>query len=131
MLSKLIEIIKSNQHSIFLALCIGFISFISYNLGQIDALDKKPITIKQSGDSKGTNFSLRADIYSATQLETNDPKKEIKVLDTRVVTSKNSDKYHHTWCAGVKKIKEENKVWFNSAQEAESRGYTLAGNCTK
>ena len=58
-------------------------------------------------------------------------KVETKVLDTRVVASKNSDKYHYTWCAGAKKIKEENKVWFSSAEEAESKGYTLAGNCSK
>lgn len=46
-----------------------------------------------------------------------------------VVGSKNGTKYHHTWCSGVKSIKEENKVWFDSAEAAESAGYTKAGNC--
>lgn len=56
-----------------------------------------------------------------------------KFLDTRVVVSKasTSKRYHYTWCPGAKKIKEENKIWFNSAQEAESRGYALAGNCNQ
>src|SRR3989338_7410347 len=129
-LSKFLNLIKSNKHSIFLAFCIGLISFISYNLGQIDALQQTPIKILERGGSKAGSNNLKADIYSATQTKTLNNKAETKVLDTRVVASKNSDKYHYTWCAGAKKIKEENKVWFNSAQEAESKGYTLAGNCS-
>ena len=130
-LSKLLNLIKSSQYHIFLASCIGLISFISYNLGQIDALQQTPIKIVETGELKAGGGNLKADIYSATKTETIDNKAQTKVLDTRVVASKNSDKYHYTWCAGAKKIKEENKVWFSSAQEAESRGYTLAGNCSK
>ncbi|MDO8496624.1 MAG: hypothetical protein Q7S43_04235 [bacterium] len=129
MLSKLLNIIKSSQYHIFLASCIGLIAFISYNLGQIDALQQTPIKIVESGVLKAGSNSLKADIYSATQTEAIDNKAQTKVLDTRVMASKNSDKYHYTWCAGAKKIKEENKVWFSSAQEAETNGYTLAGNC--
>ena len=131
MLARFFNLIKSNKHSIFLAFCIGLISFISYNLGQIDALQQTPIKIVETGELKAGGGNLKADIYSATKTETIDNKAQTKVLDTRVVASKNSDKYHYTWCAGAKKIKEENKVWFSSAQEAESRGYTLAGNCSK
>ena len=131
MLAKFLNLIKSNQYSIFLAFSIGLFSFISYNLGQIDALQQTPIKIVEGGGSKAGSNNLKADIYSATQTETLNNKVETKVLDTRVVASKNSDKYHYTWCAGAKKIKEENKVWFSSAEEAESKGYTLAGNCSK
>ena len=129
-LSKILNWVKSSQHHIFLALCIGLISFISYNLGQIDALQQTPIKIVESEGSKVDSNNLKADIYSATKTENLNNKAKTKVLDTRVVASKNSNKYHYTWCAGAKKIKEENKVWFGSAQEAESRGYTLAGNCS-
>src|SRR3989344_2109913 len=128
-LSKFLNLIKSNKHSIFLAFCIGLISFISYNLGQIDALQQTPIKIVETGGLKAGGGNLKADIYSATKTETIDNKAQTKVLDTRGVASRNSEKYHYTWCAGAKKIKEENKVWFSSAQEAESRGYALAGNC--
>jgi hypothetical protein len=46
-----------------------------------------------------------------------------------VVASKNGTKYHYLHCPGAKQIKDENKISFNSASEAESSGYTLAGNC--
>src|SRR3989344_6884196 len=130
-LSKFLNLIKSNKHSIFLAFCIGLISFISYNLGQIDALQQTPIKIVETGGLKAGGGNLKADIYSAIQSETLNNKAETKVLDTRVVASKNSDKYHYTWCPGAKKINEANKLWFNSDKEAESKGYALAGNCSK
>jgi hypothetical protein len=45
------------------------------------------------------------------------------------VASKTGKSYHLPWCSGAKLIKEENKVWFSSKEEAEARGYTPAGNC--
>ena len=74
---------------------------------------------------------MRADIFEASNNKSPNVSNSPKKLDTRVVASKNSDKYHYTWCAGSNKIKEENRVWFNSDKEAEDKGYTLAGNCTK
>ncbi len=133
-LSKILNFVKQYQYQLFLTTCIILISFISYNLGKIDALEKSPLIIKQNASSEKAAANLRADIYSAAQSgqEANNQKLEAKILDTRVVVSKASStkKYHYTWCSGAKKIKEENKIWFNSAQEAESRGYMLAGNCT-
>lgn len=46
-----------------------------------------------------------------------------------LVGSKNSTKYHFPWCSGALRITEGNKIYFNSAEEARSRGYTPASNC--
>lgn len=45
------------------------------------------------------------------------------------VASKTGKSYHLPWCSGAKLIKEDNKVWFSSKEEAEARGYAPAGNC--
>jgi hypothetical protein len=45
------------------------------------------------------------------------------------VGSKNGDKYHLPWCSGALRIKEENKVWFRTKEEAEASGYSPASNC--
>lgn len=131
MLSNLLNKIKSSQYHIFLVICIGLISFISYNLGQIEALEKTPIKISDKG-IKTVPDNLKADIFEATENIESYPVNNQKKLDTRVVVSRasTSKKYHYTWCPGAKKINEANKVWFNSAQEAEVAGYTLAGNCS-
>jgi|SRR3989344_4496085 len=46
-----------------------------------------------------------------------------------LVGSKNGTKYYYPTCFGVARIKEENKVWFNSIDEAKKAGYTKASNC--
>lgn len=135
MLSKFIKIVKQGQYHIFLAICIGLISFISYNLGRMDSDSGAKLKI-----SEGLSTQTGANIYSAISTDEKaredvqiTPKLTPKPLDMRVVVSKASDsmRYHYSWCGSWKKIKPENQVWFNSDKEAEAAGYTLAGNCTK
>jgi hypothetical protein len=45
------------------------------------------------------------------------------------VASKSGSKYYLPTCSGAARIKEENKVWFDSAKDAEARGYSAASNC--
>lgn len=45
------------------------------------------------------------------------------------VASKNGTKYHLPWCSGAQRMKEENKVWFETKEEAEAQGYAPAANC--
>lgn len=47
----------------------------------------------------------------------------------KYVASKNGAAYHFPWCAGALKIKEENKLWFQTKGDAEKAGYKPAGNC--
>ncbi len=45
------------------------------------------------------------------------------------VASKTGAAYYLPWCGSVKRIKEENKIWFSSREEAEATGYKPAANC--
>lgn len=45
------------------------------------------------------------------------------------VASRNGRVFHLPWCPGVKRIKEENKIWFSSREEALARGLQPAANC--
>lgn len=133
MLTRLLDKIKYYQYPIFLTLCIGLISFISYNLGHINALEKSPIKIGKRGNLKAETNGLKADIYNAVTSNQQQATDNQKKLDTKVVVSKasSSKKYHYSWCASGKRIIAKNALWFNSATEAEKAGYTLAGNCIK
>lgn len=51
------------------------------------------------------------------------------VQPQKFVGSKNGSKYHFPWCPGAKQMKEENKIWFSSKEDAEKAGYTPAANC--
>lgn len=50
-------------------------------------------------------------------------------MEKNFVGSKNGSKYHYPWCPGAQQMKEENKIWFGSREEAERAGYTPAANC--
>lgn len=129
MIAKLLNLIKSHQYHLFLALCIGLISFTSYNLGKVSSEEQKPLKITQNANIYKASFSAPEEEGRQTPEALNTP----KPLDMRVVVSKASDskKYHYSWCGSWKKIKLENQVWFNTEQEAIAAGYTLAGNCSK
>lgn len=45
------------------------------------------------------------------------------------VASKTGAKYHLPWCSGAQRIKEENKIYFETKEAAERAGYQPAGNC--
>ncbi len=47
------------------------------------------------------------------------------------VASKNSKIFHKPDCSYAQKIKEENKVWFKSEEDAESKGYSPHSVCFK
>lgn len=46
-----------------------------------------------------------------------------------LVASKSGTKFHLISCPGAKQIKEENKIYFSSRQEALAAGYKPAVNC--
>jgi hypothetical protein len=46
------------------------------------------------------------------------------------IGSVNSDKYHYRWCAGAERISPENRLYFNSVEEAQVAGYEPASNCS-
>ena len=47
----------------------------------------------------------------------------------KYVASKNGKLYYSLNCSGAKRIKEENKIFFASKDEAEKSGYSLATSC--
>jgi endonuclease YncB( thermonuclease family)/methylphosphotriester-DNA--protein-cysteine methyltransferase len=58
---------------------------------------------------------------------------QAKVLDTsssqKTIGNKNSKIFHLPGCSGYDRVSEKNRVYFNSAAEAEAAGYKRAGNC--
>jgi methylphosphotriester-DNA--protein-cysteine methyltransferase len=45
------------------------------------------------------------------------------------VASKSGSIYYLPNCSGVKNIKDENKVWFATEEDAAAAGYGKAANC--
>ncbi len=51
--------------------------------------------------------------------------------DKNIVASLSGSVYYYKNCKGHTRIKEENRVWFKTKEEAEISGYRLAKNCNQ
>lgn len=47
----------------------------------------------------------------------------------KYMASKNGTRYYLPTCSGAKRIKEENRVWFATVEDAQAAGLTPAANC--
>lgn len=134
MLHHLYKKIKSwleiNQKDLFLAAIIILVSIINFGLGRLSAIwpEKQPITFTKNLESGSWNLEDKSKISEPTSKISNS-KFQILNSNGRYVASKNSTFYHYPWCPGAQKIKEENKIWFQSKVEAEQKGYKPASNC--
>jgi len=120
--SQLFNRVKNNSSDIFVILVIILVALISFGIGRLTIPRSDPIQIKNLEKASIENLEIKdqGKIYPPAT----------KQSDVgRVVGSKNSDKYHLPDCPGAKQISEQNKIWFDSIEEAEKAGYKPAGNC--
>lgn len=118
------EWVKTNERpdrrrgeDLFLAVTVMMVAIISFGLGRLSKIreEKIPITIENAATSTGVSNSQRA---------------ALTIGEQRIfVASKNGKKYYYAWCESAQKIKEINRVWFSSKEEAERAGYDPAVNC--
>lgn len=120
-IKKVKEKIKSFENELIIVIVIILVALISFGLGRLSKIreNKALITIENAGATEHLEIqSPSAPSASATGHE-----------DKLFVASKSGTKYHYPWCPGALNIKEENKIWFSSKEQAEAAGYTPASNC--
>jgi hypothetical protein len=147
--------IKDNTHSkenglkigddLYIVILIILVGTASFGLGKISSYEKNktPISILKTKDyilsiAHPTEQADLSDIGDTNNVNTKNIQNTIINTNTNpaiqtkgmVVASKSGTKYYYPWCIGVLRIKEENKVWFNSIEEAKSAGLTPASTCT-
>lgn len=110
---------------------VALVGISSFYLGRIMthmslqcplAIDIEPFTSPQT-------TSLYVSEKTETKIQPQKTEVSIGSGAGGVVVSKNGTKYHFPWCAGAGQIKEENKIWYATEKDAQSAGYTKAGNC--
>lgn len=120
--------IEENKGDLYTAAVIFLVGLASFGLGRISILwhQKEPIRIEGPESGTANRESATTILHS---MKNPDSKLMLPDLRGRYVVSKNGTAYHYPWCAGAQKIKEENKIWFKTKEEAQARGYKPAGNC--
>ena len=119
---------------------IVLVAVISFGLGRwsvspslFDAIPHK-ITVSQSaslGAISNTSTSTPATKAQKDLQKTTVPPVLIPLTSENAlyVASKSGEKYHLLTCPGAKQIKEENKIYFASKEDAMKNGYGPASNC--
>lgn len=122
MITKAINFCKPYEKDLVLAIVVILTALIGFGLGRLSKIreNKMPITIENLPAASGNI----GDSAPATETQFQNTQEK-----GTVVVSKNGTKYHYPWCSGAQSIKEENKIWFSSEQEARDAGYTPASNC--
>ena len=101
------------------------VALIAFGLGRFSRLEeaREPVRIENLATPSVVPVKVGATNH------TNTASAQTPSQAGQFVGSKNGNKYHYPWCAGAQRIKEENKIWFASTEEATAKGYTPATNC--
>lgn len=115
---------------LFAPLCVLLAGILGFGLGRVSKLTdaRVPVVIENQvfGGANGT-LSTQAAALSGAAV----PDSAAAPPPTMggVVGSRQGTKYHYPWCSGVARIKEGNRVWFDSIEAARAAGYAPATNC--
>lgn len=128
-LQKVKQRIYENKTDLCVALAIFFVGMASFGLGRLSVLwqPKTPLIIEENQNKESIHTESTKNDTSASF---SDSKSSAAIIQGKYVASKSGTAYHYPWCSGAQRIKEENKIWFDTKEEAEKKGYKPAGNCS-
>ena len=136
MLPQLIEKVKKwagdNRADLFTSAMIFLIGIASFGLGRLSVSlpMKELISLESPASAEGQPADISSALDSApASLESSPSPVQTASKNGSFVASKSGSVYYAMWCSGVSRIREENKVWFQTKEEAKAQGYRPAKNC--
>jgi len=124
---KMVERFKEKKSllstDVYVVAIIILVGLSGFGLGRLSNLEEGRLSVYIEGGE-----SIQASVGKAVG-ETLPSQGGSESVAGLLVASKNGSKYHFPWCSGAQRMKEENKIWFDSAEEARRAGYTPAANC--
>lgn len=125
------DLFKAQDGALFLV--VVTVALTSFILGRSSVAEKAAENVVS--EQTVSSVATRATTSSSSETPVNPttaPREENTATATMgdaYVASKSGTSYFLPWCGGASLIKEENKIWFNSKEDAQAAGYTPAGNC--
>ena len=123
-MDKNTEISEKSRENYYIPILIILVAFSAFGLGRLSTFEsnsKQPIVFEPQMQYSNTYQAVSDEDLTTETFQNN--------TSGSLVASKNGAKYHFPWCSGAQRMKESNKVWFDSKEEAEKAGYTPASNC--
>jgi|SRR6185369_5211988 len=131
MKTEIVAWLKENHDRLLLFAGFILVGILAFEAGLIqgETKDMKPLvlSIPAFTESEKTTSAQGAKISASPRVGMEPVASVVNAnKDCPLVGSKNSNKYHLSTCAVVKRIKLENRVCFLSKEDAEKKGY-IAG----
>lgn len=124
-MEKIKGFLESDQSKSLLAgLLIILVGLASFGLGRLS-----------SNQNPGLSINYKGPVITSPEVVTSPnptliaPKSEPKKKAQIYFASSRGSKYYHPGCSGGKNLKEENKIFFESEDEARRAGYELSSTC--
>jgi hypothetical protein len=112
---------------------VVLLGVLSFGLGRLSAVDVERGGVALCNapvEQTATALSVLPVTETGVTLDSSADMEQPAMTDKGTyVASKSGSAYHFPWCSGAQRIKEENKVWFGTKEEAERAGYRPASNC--
>ncbi len=122
-----------------LLLCVTSFLMGSIHQNRLRTIEKRPVTIslpdylkpykEAYGDQQPSTIATVVYKTSTTTTSSVAPLTKLESGDKSFVTSKSGKVYYPSGCAGINRIKPENRVYYTSSAELIARGYTLSKTC--
>ena len=123
----------NRRDDIVIVIVIVLVGFGGFGLGRLSKIEEgRGPAILDYGKSETPNTRAKLGTGQANSKLQNSNSQTATVITAKeklYVASVKGSRYHFPWCSGAGRIKEENKLWFSSKEEAEKAGYTPAKNC--
>ncbi len=118
------------QHrEIILSALLIVVALVSFELGYLSRGSEKASLSVLPPLTRETSNSATESHQNGSYTAQTAALGNIEAISGSYVASKNGTKYHYPWCSGAQRIKDENKLWFDTIEEARVAGYTPAANC--
>ena len=123
--------VAGSKADILVGIVIVLISIISFGLGRLSIswAPRPPMSILGPDGSAANPSSAGIPKASGGKPQTASISAPTGSQDGGFVASKSGSAYHLPECPGAKQIKNENKIYFKTKEDAEHAGYHPAGNC--
>jgi hypothetical protein len=106
---------------ILIVIIVILVGLVSFELGRLS---------KENGSSGIKILSAQAGSQIATDVELPVSVRSTSVADNKTFfASSKGSKYYSLGCSAGKTIKQENRVYFTTGEEAQAAGYTLSTSC--
>lgn len=130
----ILDFLQSDKgKDILVVLIVILVGIFSFELGRVSKSGNDGnLQIEYMEPSQTAQGREEGSVIKALEIAPQAPKSSDRAENTtgkNYFASSRGTKYYSVGCSAGKTIKQENRVYFSTAEEAEAAGYTLSSSC--